>query len=72
MTVTEGFEKFNIKMWSNVCVGDNGKMYIGFTKVDAVPSSGLLCLSSSAVTGPGNSCWPMFGVDRKHTGVQKK
>jgi PKD repeat protein len=72
MTVTEGFENFNIKMWSSVCVGDDGKMYIGFTKVDAVTSSGLLCLSSSAVTGPGNSCWPMFGVDRKHTGVQKK
>lgn len=71
MTYAEGFENFNIKMWSSVAIGDDGKMYIGFQKNDEVTRSGLLCLESSAVTGPGSSCWPMFGVDRRHTGVQK-
>ena len=71
MTFAEGFENPYIKMWSSVTVGDDGKMYIGFQKVDEQTRSGLVCLTSSAVTGPGNSCWPMFGVDRKHSGVQK-
>lgn len=71
MTFSEGFENPNIKMWSGVCLGDDGKIYVGFQKVDESTRSGLLCLSSSAVTGPGQSCWPMFGVNRKHTGVQK-
>lgn len=71
MTFAEGFENQNIKMWSSVTIGDDGKMYIGFQKNDEQTRSGLLCLASSAVTGPGNSCWPMFGVDRKHSGVQK-
>lgn len=65
-------EKANIKMWSNVTVGDDGTMYIGFQKVGTDENgAGILALKSSAVTGPGTSCWPMYGVDRKHTGVQK-
>lgn len=71
MTPSEGFMNFNIKMWSGVTVGDDGKMYIGFQKNDDPTTSGLLCLTSDAVKGPGTSEWPMFGVDRKHTGVQK-
>ena len=66
-------ESFNIKMWSGVTIGDDGKLYIGFTKEDGGNNSaGLLCLSSSKITGAGASQWPMMGVDRKHTGVQKK
>lgn len=73
MTPSQGFEEvFNIKMWSSVTIGDDGKMYIGFQKNDSSTASGLLCLESSAVTGPGTSSWPMFGVDRRHTGVQKE
>ena len=71
MTPSEDFMNFNIKMWSGVTVGDDGKMYIGFQKNDDPTTSGLLCLTSDAVKGPGTSEWPMFGVDRKHTGVQK-
>lgn len=71
MTFKWGDEDSNIKLWSNVVVGDNGEIYIGYRKEDEVREAGLLKLSSTAVTGPGNSCWPMFGVDRKHTGVQK-
>ena len=71
MTPSEGFMNFSIKMWSGVTVGDDGKMYIGFQKNDDPTTSGLLCLTSDAVKGPGTSEWPMFGVDRKHTGVQK-
>ena len=71
LTPSEGFQNFCIKMWSGVTVGDDGKMYVGFQKNDDPTTSGLLCLTSGAVTGPGTSEWPMFGVDRKHTGVQK-
>ena len=71
ITFAEGFENPFIKMWSSVTIGDDGKMYIGFQKNDEQTRSGLVCLTSSAGTGPGNSCWPMFGVDRKHSGVQK-
>ena len=65
------FESPNIKMWSGVTIGDDGKMYVGFQKADMETESGVLCLTSSAVKGPGTGPWPMFGVDRKHTGVQK-
>lgn len=67
----ENEEVFNIKMWSNVTIADDGVIYIGFQRNDSTTSSGLLSLKSSAVTGPANTKWPMFGVDRKHTGVQK-
>lgn len=66
-----GSEEFNLKMWSSVTVGDDGKMYIGFTKEDVVGDAGILCLSSASVTGPGTSAWPMYGVDRRHSGIQK-
>lgn len=64
-------EMFKVKMWSQVTIADDGKIYIGFQRSDSTTSSGLLCLSTSACTGVGTSGWPMFGVDRKHTGVQK-
>lgn len=71
MPFDAAFESPNIKMWSGVTIGDDGKMYVGFQKVDMETESGVLCLTSSAVQGPGTGSWPMFGVDRKHTGVQK-
>lgn len=71
MPFDAAFESPNIKMWSGVTIGDDGKMYVGFQKVDMETESGVLCLTSSAVKGPGTGPWPMFGVDRKHTGVQK-
>lgn len=71
-TALSGTEAMNIKMWSSVTVGDDGKMYIGFTKEDGeINEAGMLCLSASSVTGAGTSAWPMYGVDRKHSGVQK-
>ena len=71
MPFDAAFESPNIKMWSGVTIGDDGKMYVGFQKADMETESGVLCLTSSAVKGPGTGPWPMFGVDRKHTGVQK-
>ncbi len=71
MSYAEGFANFNIKMWSGIAVGDDGRMYVGFQKNDDPTSSGILCLTSDDVTGPGASEWPMFGADRKHTGEHK-
>ena len=71
MPFDTAFESPNLKMWSGVTIGDDGKIYVGFQKVDTETESGVLCLTSSAVKGPGTGSWPMFGVDRKHTGVQK-
>ena len=61
MPFDAAFESPNIKMWSGVTIGDDGKMYVGFQKVDMETESGASSVDHSwPQTGGKNGDRPAF------------
>ena len=61
----------NIRAWTSVVIGSNGKMYLAVTqrKGTGEQKARILCLSYSGVTGPSTaSPWPQRSGDCYNTG----
>ena len=61
----------NIRAWTSVVIGSNGKMYLAVTQRTGTSDqkARVLCLSYSGVTGPSTaSPWPQRSGDCHHTG----
>ena len=62
------------KVYSSVVIGDDGKVFLQFTNNDANKArefGAIVCLEVGGCTGVGNTPWPMFGQNRRHTGCEK-
>lgn len=65
-----------IRAWTSVMIGENGKIYLGVTASSSEGGSTkqarVLCLSFRDTTGPSTvSPWPQRAADAAHTGRQK-
>ena len=62
------------KVYSSVVLGDDGKVFVHFTNNDANKKrewSAVVCLEVGGCTGVGDTPWPMFGQNRRHTNCEK-
>lgn len=62
------------KVYSSVVIGDDGKVFVQFTNNDANKKrefGAIVCLEVGGCTGVGNTPWPMFGQNRRHTNCEK-
>lgn len=62
------------KVYSSPVIGDDGKVYIQFTNNDSAKArafGALVCLEVQGCTGVGDTPWPMFGQNRRHTNCEK-
>jgi outer membrane protein assembly factor BamB len=62
------------KVYSSVVIGDDGKVFLQFTNNDENKKrefGAIVCLEVGGCTGVGNTPWPMFGQNRRHTGCEK-
>ena len=62
------------KVYSSPVIGDDGKVYLQFTNNDtnkARAFGALVCLEVGGCTGVGDTPWPMFGQNRRHTNCEK-
>lgn len=62
------------KVYSSPVIGDDGKVYLQFTNNDTNKTrafGALVCLEVGGCTGVGDTPWPMFGQNRRHTNCEK-
>jgi glycerophosphoryl diester phosphodiesterase/PKD repeat protein len=55
------------KIWSSPTIGPDGTIYIGVTNTNDNEKSVVIALEDEAITGAGNTPWPMKGGNCRHT-----
>ena len=66
--------KVNVAILEAIDITDDGKVYLQFTNNDtnkARAFGALVCLEVGGCTGAGDTPWPMFGQNRRHTNCEK-